>query len=249
MKTLREISAIVGLALLFLAGQAQAAEIKVFASTAVKTVLEELGPQFEKATGNKLAFTIAPAAVLKAKIDQAAAFDVAILTVPLTDSLARESKIDTTRTTIAHAGIGVAVHKGAPKPDISTTEAFKQALLNAKSVGFTAAGASGVYLKTLFEKLGIADELKPKLKLLQGAAGEAAASGEVEIGMTQISEILPYANAELVGPLPPDIQSYTYFSAAVSTVSKDADAARAFIKFLAAPAALTVIKAKGMEPG
>ena len=249
MKTLREISAIVGLALLFLAGQAQAAEIKVFASTAVKTVLEELGPQFEKATGNKLAFTIAPAAVLKAKIDQGAAFDVAILTVPITDSLARESKIDTTRTTIAHAGIGVGIHKGATKPDISTTEAFKQALLNAKSVGFTAAGASGVYLKTLFEKLGIADELKPKLKLLQGPAGEAAASGEVEIGLTQISEILPYANAELAGPLPPDVQTYTYFSAAVSAASKEADVAKAFIKFLAAPAALAVIKAKGMEPG
>jgi len=101
----------------------------------------------------------------------------------------------------------------------------------------------------LFEKLGIADQLKPRLKLLQGPAGEAAANGEVEIGMTQISEILPYANAELVGPLPPDVQSYTYFSAAVSAASKEATAAKAFIEFLAAPAALAFIKAKGMEPG
>jgi molybdate transport system substrate-binding protein len=249
MKTQRVIAAIVGLALPLLAGQAQAAEIKVLASTAVKTVLEELGPQFEKATGNKVAFAFAPAAVLKKQIDQGAIFDIAILTRPLTDGLAGEGKIDMTRTTIAHAGIGVAIHKGAPKPDIGTTVAFKRALLSAKSVGFTAAGASGVYLKTLFEKLGIADELKPKLKLLQGGAGEAAANGEVEIGMTQISEILPYANAELVGPLPSDIQSYTYFTAGVSVASKEADAAKAFIKFLAAPAALTVIKAKGMEPG
>jgi molybdate transport system substrate-binding protein len=245
----RAIAALIGLALLVLGAQAQAAEIKVLASTAVKTVLEELGPQFEKATGNKLTFTIAPAAVLKSQIDQGAAFDVAILTVPLTDGLAGEGKIDTTRTAIAHAGIGVAIHKGAPKPDIGTTEAFKRALLNAKSVGFTAAGASGVYLKTLFEKLGIADELKPRLKLLAGGAGEAAANGEVEIGLTQISEILPYANAELVGPLPADIQSYTYFSAGVSAASKEADAAKAFVKFLAAPAALPVLKAKGMEPG
>lgn len=215
----------------------------------MKTALEELGPQFEKATGNKVAFTIGPAAVLKKQIDQGAVFDVVILTTPLTDSLAGEGKVDTTRIAIAHAGIGVAIQKGAPKPDISTAEAFKRALLNAKSVGLSAAGASGVYLKTLFEKLGIADELKPKLKLLQGAAGEAAANGEVEIGLTQISEILPYANAELVGPLPSDIQSYTYFSAAVSATSKEADAARAFVKFLAAPAALAVIKAKGMEPG
>ena len=253
MNTRRMIAALVGLALPlslpFLAAQAQAAEIKVFASTAVKTVLEELGPQFEKATGNKLAFTIAPAAVLKEKIDQGAAFDVAILTAPLTDKLSAEAKIETTRAAIAHAGIGVAIHKGAPKPDIGTPEAFKRALLGAKSVGFTAAGASGVYLKTLFEKLAIADELKPKLKLLQGGAGEAAANGEVEIGMTQISEILPYANAELVGPLPSDIQSYTYFSAAVSLASKEVDAAKAFIKFLATPAALAVIKTKGMEPG
>jgi molybdate transport system substrate-binding protein len=249
MKTQGVIAAIVGLALPLLAGQAQTAEIKVLASTAVKTTLEELGPQFEKATGNKVEFDFAPAAILKTKIDQGTAFDVAILTVPVTDSLAGAGKIDTARTTIAHSGIGVAIHKGAPKPDISTTEAFKRTLLDAKSVGFTAAGATGAYLKTLFEKLGIADELKPKLKLLQGAAGEAAANGDVEIGMTQISEILPYANADLVGPLPSEVQSYTYFSAAVSAASREADVAKAFIKFLAAPAALAVIKAKGMEPG
>ena len=153
------------------------------------------------------------------------------------------------RAVIAHSGIGVAIRKGAPRPDISTTEAFKRTLLNAKSIGFTASGATGAYLKTLFERLGIDAELNSKLKPLPGAAGEAAAKGNVEIGMTQISEILPYAGAELVGPLPADIQSYTYFSAAVAVASKEADAAKAFIKFLAAPPALTVIKAKGMEPG
>jgi molybdate transport system substrate-binding protein len=249
MRIHRIVIAIFGFGVPLLAAQAQAAEVKVLASTAMKTVLEEIRPQFEKATGNNLALTFAPAAVLKTNIDQGAAFDVAVLTVPLTNGLGDEGKIDATRTTIAHAGIGVAVHKGAPKPDISTTEAFKQALLSAKSVGFTAAGASGGYLKTLFEKLGIADDLKPKLKLLQGGAGEAAANGDVEIGLTQISEILPYANAELVGPLPPDIQSYTYFSAGVSAGSNDADAAKAFVKFLSTPDSLAVIKAKGMEPG
>jgi len=242
-------AAIAGLALAHLAGQAQAAEITVLASTAVKTTLEELGPQFTKATGNKVDVTFAPAAVLKGKIEQGTAFDVAILTAPITDGLAGEGKVDATRTAIARSGIGVAIHKGAVKPDISTKEAFKQALLNAQSVGYTAGGATGVYLKTLFEKLGIADELKPKLKLLQGGVGEAVTSGEVEMGMTQISEILPYAGAELVGPLPPDLQSYTYFSAALSPASKEADVARAFIKFLAGPPALVVVKAKGMEPG
>jgi molybdate transport system substrate-binding protein len=249
MKIQQLMAPIAGLVLALLASGAQAAEIKVLASTAVKTTLEELAPQFEKATGNKVGITFAPATVLKTKIDEGAAFDVAILAAPVTDSLAGSGKIELPATTIAHSGIGVAIRKGAPKPDISTTEAFKQALLNAKSIGFTGAGATGAYLKTLFEKLGIADELKPRLKSLQGAAGEAAASGEVEIGMTQISEILPYAGAELVGPLPPDIQSYTYFSAAAATATKEADVAKAFIKFLAAPSALAVIKAKGMEPG
>jgi molybdate transport system substrate-binding protein len=249
MKTHRLIAAVLGLGFPFLAAQSEAAEVKVLASTAMKTVLEEIRPQFEKATGNNLVLAFGPAAVLKTNIDQGATFDVAILTLPLSKGLAEEGKTDATLTTIAHAGIGVAIHKGGPKPDISTTDAFKRSLLNAKSVGFTAAGASGVYLKTLFDKLGIAEELKPKLKLLQGGAGEAAANGEVEIGLTQISEILPYANAELVGPLPADIQSYTYFSASVSAASKEADAAKAFVKFLAAPDSLTVIKTRGMEPG
>jgi molybdate transport system substrate-binding protein len=249
MKIQRLIAPIAGSVLALLASGAQAAEIKVLASTAVKTTLEELAPQFEKATGSKVDITFAPATVLKVKIDEGAAFDVAILAAAVTDSLAGSGKIEMPAATIAHSGIGVAIRKGAPKPDITTTAAFKQTLLNAKSIGFTGAGATGAYLKTLFEKLGIADDLKPKLRSLQGAAGEAAASGEVEIGMTQISEILPYTGAELVGPLPPDIQSYTYFSAVTSSSSKEADAAKAFIKFLAAPSALAVIKGKGMEPG
>jgi molybdate transport system substrate-binding protein len=246
MKIQYGIAAIVGLAL---AVQAQATEIKVLASTAVKTTLEELAPQFEKATGNKVDVTFAPASVLKEKIDQGTAFDVTILTAPITDSLASGGKIDMTRTAIAHSGIGVAIKKGAAKPDIGTSDAFKQSLVKANSVGYTAGGATGAYLKTLFDKLGIAEALKPKLKLLQGGVGEAVTNGEVEIGMTQISEILPHPGAELVGPLPSDIQSYTHFSAAVSTASKEADAAKAFVKFLAGPPALAVIKAKGMEPG
>lgn len=246
MKIQYGIAAIVGLAL---AGQVQAAEIKVLASTAVKTTLEELGPQFEKATGNKVDVTYSPASVLKEKIDQGTAFDVTILTTPIIDSLASSGKVDATRSAVAHSGIGIAIKKGAAKPDVSTSEAFKQSLLKANSVGYTAGGATGAYLKTLFDKLGIAEALKPKLKLLQGGVGEAVTSGEIEIGMTQISEILPHPGAELVGPLPSDIQSYTHFTAAVSAASKETDAAKAFVKFLAGPPALAVIKAKGMEPG
>ena len=249
MKIRYRIAAIVAVATPLLTAEAQAAEIKVLASTAVKTTLEELAPQFEKATGSKVDVTFSPASVLKEKIDQGTAFDVAILTTPIIDGLASSGKIETTRTAIAHSGIGIAIKKGAAKPDIATSEAFKQALLKASSVGYTAGGATGAYLKTLFEKLGIADALKPKLKLLQGGVGEAVTNGEIEIGMTQISEILPHPGAELAGPLPADIQSYTSFSAGVSAASKEVDAAKAFVKFLAGPPALAVIKAKGMEPG
>jgi molybdate transport system substrate-binding protein len=249
MKILSLMVAVAGLALPLVAVPVRAAEINVLASTAVRTPLEALAPQYEKATGNKVNFTFGPATSLKEKIEQGTPFDVAILTTAMIDGLAGAGKADAARTAVAHSGIGVAIKKGAAKPEIGTTEAFKQALLHANSIGYTAGGATGIYLKTLFEKLGIADDLKSKLKLLKGGVGEAVTAGEVEMGMTQISEILPYPGAELVGPLPSDIQSYTYFSAAASAGSKDADAAKAFIKFLASSEALAMIKAKGLEPG
>src|ERR1700759_3906842 len=249
MKAQGVIAIIAGLVLPLLAARVQAAELKVLASTAVKTTVEELAPQFEKATGNKIDVTFSPASVLKEKIDQGTAFDVTILTTPIIDGLATSGKIDMARSAIAHSGIGVAIKKGAAKPDIGTSEAFKQALLKANSVGYTAGGATGAYLKTLFDKLGIAEALKPKLKLLQGGVGEAVTNGEIEMGMTQISEILPPPGAELAGPLPSDIQSYTSFSAGVSTSSKEAGAAKAVVKFLAGPSGLADLKAKGMEPG
>ena len=150
----------------------------------------------------------------------------------------------------ARSGAGVAVKKGAPKPDISTTEAFKRTLLAAKSIGFVEQGATGIYLKSLFQRLGIADELKPKLKMLAAGvgAGGAVAKGEVEIGMTQIPEILSYAGAELVGPLPAEIQVYTDFAVGVGANAKEPEGAKALIKFLATPAAVSVTKTKGLVP-
>jgi molybdate transport system substrate-binding protein len=132
--------------------------------------------------------------------------------------------------------------------DVSTSDAFKHALLGAKSIGMNKQGASAATFNALFEKLGIAADVKPKVKLLDGAAGEAVAKGEVELGLTQISELLPYAEDQ-AAPLPADIQTYTTFSAGVSAASKDSDAAKSLIKFLTAPGAIPVIKAKGMEPG
>jgi molybdate transport system substrate-binding protein len=250
MKFHRAIAAFIAFGLALLAVQAQAADIKVYASTAVKGVLDELGPQFEKATENKLVFTIAASAALKTQIDQGADFDVAILTAAQIADLVTAGKLDpASHAKIARAGLGVSVRAGTPKPDVSTDEALKHTLLHAASIGYNGQGASRAATEAMFVKLGIADKLQPKIKLLQTAAGEAVAKGEIEVGLGPISEILATAGAELAGPLPADLQSYLVFTASVSSASKNADAATALIKFLTAPAAVPVIKAKGMEPG
>ena len=230
---------------------AGAAEVKVISSNALKTTLEQLAPAFEKATEHKLAFTWGAAVPLKADIEKGATFDVAVLTTAGIDDLIRQGKlVAATRAALANSGAGVAVHKGAFKPDITTVEAFKNALLSAKSVAYVEQGGTGIYLKALLARLGIADALKAKLKLLppENPAANAVANGEVEIGMTQISEILPYAGAELVGPFPAEIQLTTSFAAAVGTSARQPEAANALIKFLTAPSAAEVFKAKGLDP-
>jgi molybdate transport system substrate-binding protein len=234
------------------AGAANAAEIKVLVSNALKSTMEELVPQFEKASEHKLVITFGAAAEIKTSIEKGAAVDVAILTTAATDDLIKEGKLTAAgRADIARSGAGVAARKGAPKPDISTTEAFKHALLDAKSIAYVEAGATAPYIKSLFERLGIADQIKSKLKPqpTSNPAAKAVANGEAELGITQISEILPYAGAELVGPLPAEVQLYTVYPAAVAADTKEPDAAKALIKFLTAPAAIAVLKAKGLNPG
>ena len=242
-----------GLSILtFFGAGADAAEIKVMISNALKSTMEELTPEFEKATGNKLAITFGAAAELKASIEKGTPIDLAILTTATTDDLVKEGKLSAAgRADIARSGAGVAARKGAPKPDISTTEGFRRALLEAKSIAYVEAGATAPYIKSLFEHLGIADQIKPKLKPqpTSNPAAKAVANGEAELGITQISEILPYAGAELVGPLPAEVQLYTVYPAALATDTKDPDAAKALIKFLTAPAAIAVLKAKGLSPG
>jgi molybdate transport system substrate-binding protein len=252
MKVQSTVAVVVGLVLPLLTAQTQvhAAEIKLLEGNALNAVMNELGPQFEKATGNKINATLGTSAQLRARVDANEAFDGIILTKALLDQLSAQGKVvDASRTPIAHAGIGVAIRKGAPKPDIGTVDAFKQAMLNAKSIGYVDNTPTGAALKAIFAKLGIADQVNPKLKPLTIQAADAVAKGDVEIGMTQISEILPVAGAELVGPLPADIQVNTVFAAGVSASAKNADGAAALIKFLTSPPAAAVIKAKGMEPG
>ncbi len=251
MKSYRAIAfAIAGLLLPLTNPSAHGAEIKVFASTALKSVLEQAGPPFGRETGNTLVFNFGPAAVLKGQIDKGAEFDVAVLTKSLNDELQKSGKLDAaTSATVARAGLGVAVRAGAPKPNVRTDAALRQALLNAVSIGYNGVGASRASIEAMINRLGIADAIKSKIKLLDVSAPIAVAKGEVEVGLSPISEVLLIAGAQLAGPFPADVQSYVVFSAGVSSASKSASAAKLLIDFLKSPAAAPVLKTKGMEPG
>jgi len=237
-------------ALLLTASAAQAGDIKVFSSTSLRGVLDELAPQFEHATGNKLVFTIGPAAVMKQKIDEGAAFDVAIVTPPLLEALVASGKVDpATRAAIARSALAVSVRAGTEKPDVATADALKHTLLDAKSIGYNGQGATRAGVESMFAKLGIADAVKPKIKLVTTSAPEAVAHGEVEVGLSPMSEVVAVSGAQLAGAVPEDYRSYIVLSGAVAAASANADGATALLKFLTAPAALPVLKAKGMEPG
>jgi len=233
-------------------GLAQAAEVKVLTTGAMKAVVLELLPQFEKETGHKLVLDNDTAGGLAKRIEGGEAFDVAVITPGVLGDLAKKGKVVAdSRVNVARVGIGVVVKEGAPIPDISNVDAFKRALLAAKSVAYidpAAGGSSGIYLTGLFDRLGIADQIKPKAKLRKGGyVAELVANGEAEIGLHQISEILPVKGVKLAGPLPAEIQNYTTYAAALGTDAKQPDAARALIKLLTGAAAYSVLKALGME--
>jgi molybdate transport system substrate-binding protein len=223
---------------------AQAAEIRVLSTNALKTVLENLGPKFEQSSGHKLAITWGTAAQLKVQIEKGATFDVAVITDAGADDLIKQGKL-ASRTALARSGIAVAVKKGAPKPELRSADDFKKMLLSAKSIAWVEQGASGIYLKGVFERLGVMEQIKGKLIPVK-AAGAAVANGEADIGFTQASEILPYAGAEVGAMLPGDLQSFTSFSVGIH--SKDFKPAEALVKFLTTTEAAAVIKAKGLEP-
>jgi molybdate transport system substrate-binding protein len=229
-----------------------AAEIKVISSVGVRAVLEELAPQFERATQHRLAITFGGAVPLKRQIEAGETFDVVILTPALVEDLLKQGRVAAgTKTDVAKSGIGVASRAGAPKPDISTPEAFQRALVNAKSIVHSKEGQSGIYMAGLIERLGLAEQMKPKtlLETRPSHTAVAVVEGKAELGFALISEILPVSGAELVGPLPAELQNYVVFTAGISPNAKDAEAAKTFVKFFTTPAALPVLKAKGMEPG
>lgn len=235
---------------LLLAGMAHAAEIKVMASAAIKEAYLELVPQFERASGHKVATEWVPTVDILSRIKGGDTVDLVIMVSTSIDDLIKLGKLAAgSRVDLVKSGVGVAVRAGAPRPDISSAESLKRALLAAKSITYST-GPSGVYLVGLFQRMGIADELKPKIKQVKGEPiGAVVARGDAEIGFQQISELLPVAGIDFVGPLPAEIQQTSVFAAGVHSAAKEPDAARALVKFIIAPAAVPVIRKRGLEPG
>jgi molybdate transport system substrate-binding protein len=215
--------------------------------------MRDLIPDFERASGHKVLIDFNSAGAIQRQIQGGELADVVITTGPAIDELQKQAKIiQGSRVDVARVGIGVAVRKGAPKPDIGSADALKKTLLGAKSIahGNPAGGSAvGVYAVKMFEQLGILAEMKTKAKLLgDRPLAEAVAKGEVEIGIAQISQIVPWPGIELVGPLPPGLQNMTLFAAGIGAYTKNVEAAEAMIRFITGSSAIPVIKAKGMEP-
>jgi molybdate transport system substrate-binding protein len=235
-------------ALLQAAG-ASAEEIRVLSSVGIKTVVEELAPQFEKATKHKVTAVFDLASTLKSKIEGGEAFDVAILTPPRLDDLIAKGRVSpASKSNVARVGLGLMIKAGARKPDVSSTEAFKRTLLDAKSITYASAGASGVAFLAIIEKLGIAAQIKAKARPAAGGEEVNAnvTSGASDLGVLPVSEILPVKGAELGGLFPAEVQTYVIMAAGVNAKAQG-NAAREFVAFLMSPANNAVVKTKGME--
>ena len=232
-------------------GMATAVEITVLSTQATEQSYRELVPQFEKATGHTVKTSFTGTLDAKKRIAAGEKFDVLIMSSPDIDAFAKDGTlVPGSRVDLAKSGVGLGVKAGAPKPDVSTTEAFKKAMLTAKSIGYST-GPSGNYVIGLFDRLGIADQVKPKLKQTPTGVfvGTIVASGEVEIGIQQISEMAQFAGVDYVGPLPADIQRMTIFSSGIAAKAQQAEAGKALVKFVTQPSSAGAYKQRGMEPG
>jgi molybdate transport system substrate-binding protein len=239
---------------LVLVAQAESAELKVISSIGFQTILEDVGPRFEQATGHKLTITFDSSGGAVKRVQNGEVADILIIPRRSIEGLVKEGKADAdSATNIATSGIGVAVRKGAAKPDISSPEALKRALIAAKSITYSnpaAGGASGIHFAKVLDRLGIAEEMKPKtvFRVTLGPVADLVVSGEAEIAVQQLPELMHVAGVEVVGPLPGDLQDSILFAAAVMPAAKDAVAAKALVNFLRTQETAAVIKVKGMEP-
>lgn len=232
---------------------ASAAEIKVMSTVAMTATLEELKPKFETATGHKVTIVYSVIADLRKRIQEGETADVMILSRAALDDLQGQGKVAAgSVVNLASSYVAIAVRAGAAKPDIGSADALKRTLLAVKSIVYAdpaKGGASGVYFAKVVDRLGITDQMKPKTILVPGAqAAEVVARGEAEMGVAQASEIVPIAGAQLVGPLPGDLNNVTVFAAGIGPASKDPAGAKAFIQDIKGPVGAGVLKSKGMDP-
>jgi molybdate transport system substrate-binding protein len=255
MLRIRRQFALAAASLAFLAAPVLAAEIKVMTSGGFTAPYQELTPQFEKATGHTVVTAYgasqggAPDSI-PSRLERGEPVDIVILAAPALDGLIKQGRVVAgTRADLVRSAIGMAVRSGAPKPDISTVDALKRTLLDAKSIAYSAS-ASGTYLSNqLFPRLGIWGQIKPKSKRIESErVGTVVARGDAEIGFQQVSELLPIAGIDFVGTLPEGAQQVTIFSAGIATGSKEPDAARTLIKFFTSPEAGPTISKSGLEP-
>jgi len=228
-----------------------AAELKVLSTQATEDTYRELVPQFEKATGYTVTTIFTGTLDAQKRLAAGESYDMVIMAGPAIDAQIKAGKVASgSRVDLAKSGVGVGVPKGAPKPDIGTTEALKKRLLAARSIGYST-GPSGVYMIGLFEKLGLSDQVRDKLKQTPTGVfvGTIIANREVEIGFQQVSEVGNFPGVDYVGPLPAEVQQTTVFSSGIVVDAKEAEAARALVKFLTTPEAGAAFRKRGMEPG
>lgn len=228
-----------------------AAEITVLAAGATKEAYLDLVPQFERSSGHKAVTTWTGTADIVKRLAAGEVYDLVIVGGPEIDTFIQQGKmVPGTRVDLMKSGVGVAVRAGAPKPDISSIDALRKTLLAAKTIGYST-GPSGVYIASLFERMGIADQVKAKLKQTPSgvAVGSIIASGEAEIGFQQVSEFIHFPGIDYIGPLPGDLQRITVYSAGIHKNAKQPEAAKDLVKFLTTPSAAPIVRKYGMEPG
>lgn len=246
---------VLGLSLLVapLGMAARAAEIRALAAVALHPAIDALIPEFEKSSGHKVTVAYGTAGAVADRVQKGEAADVVISSAPMMERLQTQGKVATgDRAIIAKVGVGAFVRKGSAKPDISSVDAFKRSMLAARSIAYpdpAGGGASGIYVASLLDRLGIAGDMKPRTRLLPPTEVlyASVAGGDVEIGFNQVSEILAQPTVELVAPLPPEIQNYTQFVPGIVAGSSQAEAGTALVTFLYSPGAKAVFKAKGFE--
>jgi molybdate transport system substrate-binding protein len=240
---------IFALALLAAASTAQAAELKVLSGNGPKAAVRELCSQFEKSTGNKIDLRFGVNPEVKRKIEAGESFDVVVGNPPIVDALIKDGLVAGPRADMGRSGLGVAVKSGAAKPDISSVDAFKRALLASKTVAFPGKGASGIYFVSLLDRMGIKVQMQGKLKpMVAEDTVEVVARGEADMVVVVATRIVGVPGVDAVGPIPEELQTKIGFAAGLSASTKQPAAAKALIQFLSAPSAAATLRAKGVEP-